>query len=154
MKAERFTIIAIRHGETEWNRIGKAQNQLDSPLTMKGKRQMHNVGRYLTTQKSLTLNAIYTSQLGRAISSAKTIARYLRVPVISQMELSEFDSEQQRRTMAIQWIQRVSRHHNNENPILLLGHGDWIKTLASLGTSKQIIETPNNGEILRIDIEV
>jgi probable phosphoglycerate mutase len=154
MKAERFTIIAIRHGETEWNQIGKAQNQLDSPLTMKGKRQMHNVGRYLATQRPLAINAIYTSQLGRAISSAKTIARYLRVPVISQMELSEFDSEQQRKTMAIQWIQRVARHHNNENPILLLGHGDWIKTLASLGTPKQIIETPNNGEILRIDIEV
>lgn len=154
MNTKCLTIIAIRHGETEWNRIGKAQNQLDSPLTMEGKRQMHKVGRYLSTQRPLTIHAIYTSQLGRAISSAKTIARYLNVPVISQVELNEFNSEEQRKAMAIQWLKRISHHQNNEKTVLLLGHGDWIKTLASLGTPKQIIETPNNGEILRIDIEI
>lgn len=42
------TIYLVRHGETEWNREGRIQGHLDSPLTGHGEDQARRVGRLLT----------------------------------------------------------------------------------------------------------
>jgi hypothetical protein len=41
------TILLIRHGETEWNSLGKWQGQLDSPLTTQGISQAAALGHRL-----------------------------------------------------------------------------------------------------------
>ena len=38
------TIYLVRHGETEWNREGRMQGNLDSPLTERGEDQARRVG--------------------------------------------------------------------------------------------------------------
>ena len=43
-------IIFMRHGETEWNLIGRAQGRLDSPLTAKGREQAPLLGKILARE--------------------------------------------------------------------------------------------------------
>ena len=64
-------LIAIRHGETEWNAQGREMGQLDSPLTPHGINQAHAIARRLV---QLPFAALYSSDLGRAVQTADIIA--------------------------------------------------------------------------------
>jgi broad specificity phosphatase PhoE len=64
-------IVAVRHGETEWNISGKYQGQLDSPLTETGKMQSTAVGFGLTR---FCFDAFYSSDLGRAVQTSEIIS--------------------------------------------------------------------------------
>jgi len=154
MTQRTITLIAVRHGETEWNQIGKSQHLLDSALTARGKRQMHQVGQALFAQYGEAISTIHTSQLGRAMSSARVIAGYLKAPIVSQAELNEFEFALQRESNALKWLNKVARHHTCQSTRLIVGHGDWIASLANLANPKKPIETPNNGQIIEIQIEI
>jgi broad specificity phosphatase PhoE len=65
-------VIAIRHGETEWNALGREQGQLDSPLTARGLEQAEAVARRLRRH---SFSALYSSDLGRALQTAEIVAR-------------------------------------------------------------------------------
>jgi broad specificity phosphatase PhoE len=71
-------IYLIRHGETEWNRAGRMQGQLDSPLTERGQTQARAVGETLA---ELTGGgdglALVASPLGRTMATATLIAEAL-----------------------------------------------------------------------------
>lgn len=66
-------LIIIRHGESEWNRIGRYQGQLDAPLSELGLRQAEALAERLRTEP---LHAIFTSPLQRAARTAETVARH------------------------------------------------------------------------------
>ncbi len=66
-------LILVRHGESEWNRTGRYQGQLDAPLSDLGLRQADALAARLARE---TLDAIYTSPLQRARRTAEAIARY------------------------------------------------------------------------------
>ncbi|HOW83021.1 MAG TPA: histidine phosphatase family protein [Spirochaetota bacterium] len=63
-------IIAVRHGETEWNRRGIQQGHLDSTLTARGEIQARLAGRRLALEK---IDALYCSDIGRACRTAEII---------------------------------------------------------------------------------
>ena len=68
------TLILVRHGESEWNRAGRVQGQVNSPLTDLGINQSKAIRDYLS---GIILNQeleIYTSPLNRAIQTAEIIA--------------------------------------------------------------------------------
>jgi 2,3-bisphosphoglycerate-dependent phosphoglycerate mutase len=65
-------IIAIRHGETEWNAAGREQGQLDSPLTPRGLQQAAAIAERM---KRYTFAALYSSDLGRALQTAEIVAK-------------------------------------------------------------------------------
>jgi broad specificity phosphatase PhoE len=65
-------VIAIRHGETEWNALGREQGQLDSPLTARGLKQAEAIADRL---RSMSFSALYSSDLGRALHTAEIVAR-------------------------------------------------------------------------------
>ncbi len=65
-------LILVRHGETAGNLRLTALGTTDLPLTERGKRQAHSLGRALALQK---IDAIYTSPLVRAADTAEAIAR-------------------------------------------------------------------------------
>jgi uncharacterized phosphatase len=65
-------LVLVRHGETEWNRLGKVQGLSDIPLNETGRRQAREAGRHL---KSQHWDAIAASPLGRAAETAEIIAR-------------------------------------------------------------------------------
>jgi broad specificity phosphatase PhoE len=66
------TFFIVRHGETENNKTGRISGWIDSPLTEKGKSGIQKVADKLSSSK---IDAIYSSDLGRAFITAYTIAR-------------------------------------------------------------------------------
>jgi probable phosphoglycerate mutase len=66
-------LIIVRHGESEWNRIGRYQGQADAPLSELGISQAEALGRRLERE---TFDAIYSSPLQRAARTAAAIARF------------------------------------------------------------------------------
>ncbi len=71
-------IYLLRHGETLWNREGRNQGQLDSPLTRNGIAQVEAMGRRLLDEIGDPRPwAIVASPLGRAWQSAAIVAEIL-----------------------------------------------------------------------------
>src|SRR6266436_6513686 len=68
-------LIAIRHGETEWNVQGREAGQLDSVLTERGIQQARLVAGRLNRA---AFHALYSSDLGRAIQTAEIIPPNVR----------------------------------------------------------------------------
>jgi len=66
------------HGQTEWNRDGRVQGQLDSPLTEHGRRQAVTAARILGGQSLVPGTfEIVCSPLGRTRETARIIAAEL-----------------------------------------------------------------------------
>ena len=63
-------LYIVRHGETKWNVEKRFQGQTDSDLTEKGKEKVGKTGEEL---KNILFDAVYTSELGRAVKSAEII---------------------------------------------------------------------------------
>lgn len=80
------TILAIRHGETEWNRIGKQQGHLNSDLTPLGIEQARRTAARLSGE---SCDIIYCSNLGRAVLTAEIIAERTRLAVLRDSGLNE-----------------------------------------------------------------
>ena len=64
-------IIAVRHGETEWNVDTRIQGQLDIGLNDKGRWQAQRVAQALAED---AIDAVYSSDLSRAHATAQAIA--------------------------------------------------------------------------------
>jgi 2,3-bisphosphoglycerate-dependent phosphoglycerate mutase len=79
-------LIAVRHGETEWNAELREMGHLDSPLTPLGIQQAQALGHRL---KNLGFDALYTSDLGRAVQTAEIIGRICDKPVQLNSSLRE-----------------------------------------------------------------
>jgi 2,3-bisphosphoglycerate-dependent phosphoglycerate mutase len=83
---DRTSITVVRHGETEWNKIGLHQGVLDSPLTEKGIEQAENV---VWALQKYTFQKLYSSDLGRAVQTAKIFAAALKLDIIYDSRLQE-----------------------------------------------------------------
>lgn len=78
-------ILLIRHGQSEWNLLGRWQGQADPPLTDLGRTQAHSAARRLGT-----VDAIWSSDLQRAAETATIISGELGVgPVVLDDDLRE-----------------------------------------------------------------
>lgn len=91
-----LTIYLVRHGETEWNRLGRMQGQLDSPLTTRGRAQAARIGGRLAEERAAGFIEDFEMQvspLGRAWASADIICGVLELdPAVRRPEprLREF----------------------------------------------------------------
>ncbi|RKG95800.1 histidine phosphatase family protein [Corallococcus carmarthensis] len=63
--------ILLRHGETEWNALGRLQGHLNSTLSREGLRQAEALAARLAP---LPFQALYSSDLDRAVQTASRIA--------------------------------------------------------------------------------
>lgn len=64
-------LVLVRHGETEWNRLGRVQGRTDIPLNDTGRRQARAAGRRLRGEH---WDGIASSPLARAAETAEIIA--------------------------------------------------------------------------------
>ena len=83
---QRTHVIIVRHGETEWNIKGIRQGHLDSRLTAKGVAQAKALATRLGREQ---FTALYSSDLGRAMDTAREIASVTRHEIIADARLRE-----------------------------------------------------------------
>jgi len=79
-------LFLFRHGETDWNREGKLQGHTDTPLNATGLAQAQALAERLRPHR---LDAVMSSDLARAWTTARIVAEGLGVPLISEPGLRE-----------------------------------------------------------------
>lgn len=81
-------MLMVRHGQSEWNALGRWQGQADPPLSELGRQQAFSASRRLGT-----VDVIVASDLSRAHETAMIISGQLGVgPVIIEPGLRERDA--------------------------------------------------------------
>src|SRR5262245_50858139 len=83
---ERTHVIIVRHGETEWNIAGVRQGHLDSRLTARGIAQAKALAARLGRER---FAALYSSDLGRAVQTAREISIVTGHEVVTDARLRE-----------------------------------------------------------------
>jgi 2,3-bisphosphoglycerate-dependent phosphoglycerate mutase len=83
---DRRTLFLFRHGETDWNREGRMQGQTDTPLNATGLAQAEALADRLRAHQ---LDAIVSSDLSRALTTARIVAAALGVPLTTDHGLRE-----------------------------------------------------------------
>ena len=81
-------ILLARHGETNWNSIGRWQGHADPPLNDTGRRQAATLAARLAGDG---IAAVYSSDLARATETARTIGSLLGLEVVEDPALREID---------------------------------------------------------------
>lgn len=79
-------LIAVRHGETAWNRVSRIQGHTDIPLNEAGQWQARQVGQAVAAEG---VDAIYSSDLLRAADTARAIGQAAGLPVHLDAALRE-----------------------------------------------------------------
>ena len=81
-------LLIIRHGQSEWNALGRWQGQADPPLTNLGENQAKKA-----TRKLGLFDSILSSPLKRAKNTASIISEIMGVgPITTEIDLMERDA--------------------------------------------------------------
>lgn len=83
-----MNLILVRHGETDWNRIGRCQGFSDVELNENGKKQISELAKSLEREQ---ISAAYSSDLRRACATANAIAGYHKLSVNIDPDLREMN---------------------------------------------------------------
>ena len=81
------TFYIVRHGQTNWNILGKTQGHGNSDLTKKGEEQALKLGESLFENHKI--DYIFSSDLGRAVQTANIIGNKLGIKVYETPALRE-----------------------------------------------------------------
>lgn len=81
-------IIFVRHGQTEWNVLGRYQGQTDVALSPLGIEQAEKLAAHFPVDK---LEAVYSSDLARAMTTARCVADRFGLTVEACPELRELN---------------------------------------------------------------
>lgn len=79
-------VLAIRHGQTAWNAIGRIQGQLDVPLDATGLMQAQRLAEALA---DAGIDALYASDLSRAAQTAAAVAERTGLAIRTDVGLRE-----------------------------------------------------------------
>ena len=79
-------ILAVRHGQTAWNREARIQGHTDIALDDHGQWQARQLARALSDE---TIGACYASDLSRAFDTAQAVAGVHQLPVHTHTGLRE-----------------------------------------------------------------
>ena len=81
-------VLIVRHGQSEWNALGRWQGQADPPLTELGRHQAAHAA-----QRVGAVDAVVASDLERARTTAEIIAELVGIgPVLVEAGLRERDA--------------------------------------------------------------
>ena len=81
-------LLLVRHGETEWNETARCQGSSDISLSATGFQQVEALKRRLVKER---IDAIYSSDLKRAVHTAQIIALEHNTELVTCRELREID---------------------------------------------------------------
>jgi broad specificity phosphatase PhoE len=160
--------LFLRHGQTEWNHVGRIQGRTDVPLNSTGLAQAQQAAQALA---GTTIHTIIASPLQRAWATAGLVQQVVQAPLVADANLQEgsFGAFEGRHRLDIlaeyglqpheswasvippdaePWPALQARaavsvaRHLAENPgktVLFVGHGAWFSALAQhLGLPHQL----------------
>ena len=78
----------VRHGETEWNRLGRFQGQVDIALNDRGLAQARDTARAAVSWRP---SALYASPLVRTMQVAEEVSGRVGLPIIPEPRLMELN---------------------------------------------------------------
>lgn len=81
--------IIVRHGQTDFNKLRKYQGQHESTLLPIGIEQAEATAEYVAARYKL--DAVYASDLSRAVMTAEPFAKRFSLPVNTDVALREVD---------------------------------------------------------------
>ncbi len=84
----RTRLLLARHGETDWNAVGRWQGHADPPLNATGRAQALELAERLA---DVGIDVVVSSDLARAAETATIVAARLGLPVVEDAELREID---------------------------------------------------------------
>ena len=167
------TLFLARHGETDWNRDGRFQGQADPPLNERGRLQARALAERLA---GVGLDAIYSSDLRRALETAEIVAATRRATVIADPGLREIDvgswtgltreqvaerfpgaerhdgeTVEDFRARVLAAVERIARSHPGGR-VLVVSHGGCARTIQrrALGEPLPLLE---NGGLFAVGFE-
>jgi 2,3-bisphosphoglycerate-dependent phosphoglycerate mutase len=79
-------VVAVRHGQTEWNAQTRIQGQIDIELNAAGREQARRLARALAEER---FDAVYASDLQRAADTARALAERAGLPLRTEASLRE-----------------------------------------------------------------
>ncbi len=82
------SLVLSRHGETQWNRIGRLQGRQDSPLTPRGLAQADALA---MLAQSLGVQRVLSSPIGRALNTARRVVEHCGAALETDEALVELD---------------------------------------------------------------
>ena len=99
MAADEGRFFLIRHGETEFNRLGVFRGRYEVDLNDRGKRQAEEIGAVLKGER---IDFLLTSPLSRAVETAAIIARSIGVDyrvdeAFNNIDLGEWQGVEKKR---------------------------------------------------------
>jgi probable phosphoglycerate mutase len=152
------TLLLVRHGETDWNAVGRLQGHTDRPLSDFGRRQAHQLAKELGDEP---LDAIYASDLARARETAEIAGERLGLPVVLDPDLREKDwgtwegltsverdrvdfvgeSTEAHQERILQALRRIAERHPGGR-ILIVTHGGSMRRVqtAAMGMAMPVVE--------------
>ncbi|MCP9928132.1 histidine phosphatase family protein [Cyanobium sp. CH-040] len=133
-------LLLVRHGETDWNRQGRFQGQIDIPLNANGLAQAEAAGSFLA---SASIHRAYTSSMARPRQTAEVIlAAHPGVPLTATRGLVEIGhglwEGRLEREIAESWPQLLAdwkrAPHTVEMPEGETIHEVWSRSLNTWST--------------------
>ncbi len=81
-------VVLLRHGQTEWNILGKYQGKTDVSLSAEGMAQARLLAEHFPLER---VDALYSSDLKRAHYTARCVAERFNLPVQKEPAFREID---------------------------------------------------------------
>ena len=170
-------LILVRHGETDWNAVGRLQGHTDRPLSDYGREQARRLADELEGEE---FDAIYASDLARARETAEIIGAQLGLPIILDPDLREKDwgnwegliaverdrvefvgeSTEAHQERMLRALRRISERHPGDGRVLVVTHGGSMRRVQTeaLGFAMPVVENCGrwvcawvNGAVVAVD---
>ena len=157
-------LLVVRHGQTDWNLVGRWQGWADPPLNETGRSQARALAAEL---RDTPFDAVYSSDLARALETAEILAEPHGVPVVVDRDLREIDvgswsgltraeiaerfpdgrrpdgeTHEEHSARILTAVTRIARD-NPGRRILMVGHGGTIRAIHGVISDVPYHPVPN-----------
>ena len=144
------TIILVRHGETEWNRIERFRGRIDVPLNARGVQQAHMTAGFIAANWKPA--AIYSSPLSRALATAQAIAVEQgltpnQIPGLYDTNYGEWQGLTPDE-VARRWPALFSQWYESPQTVTIPGGESLVEVRSRAITAVEKLAVNHNGEII------
>lgn len=150
-------LFVVRHGQTQFNVEGRIQGWKNSPLTAAGQAQALIVKDWLTRQ-NVHIQAAYSSDLGRALETAKLITEEA-IPIhavqsLREISFGDLDGTLPSANDPEQWDDQAARIHGGETVTQAARRSmQGLGQIARTNTGKDVLVI-THGFILNVLLEL